>query len=292
VTARRHATGSPRAGARMWLGPAVVCGLVLLPSPVFADDATCIAASEDGLTLRQHGKLHQSLERLAVCADASCPDEVKAECARRIDDVNAAMPTLILAAKDGAGNDLYGVKVSMDGASIAATLNGHPLSIDPGEHDFVFQEPGQAPVEKKLVLREGERDRRELVVIGPPPPPAALPVLPPPRPTRWTTQRTVAVVSAGVGLVGIGLGTSWGLYAISSQNREKSHCSASACDNPAQAAVDYKTAHDDATASTVAFGAGAAFLAAAAVLWFTAPSMQVMPTMGSQAGGVALGGRF
>ena len=52
--------------------------------------------------MRQHGKLHESLERLAACADASCPDEVKAECARRIDDVNAAMPTLILAAKDGA----------------------------------------------------------------------------------------------------------------------------------------------------------------------------------------------
>jgi hypothetical protein len=292
VTARMAPAGVPVTARWRWLWPGVVGGLVLLPSPVLADDATCIAASEDGLTLRQHGKLHQSLERLAVCADASCPDEVKAECARRIDDVRAAIPTLILAAKDGAGNDLYGVKVSMDGAPIAATLDGHPLSIDPGEHLFVFEEPGQAPVERKLVLREGEHDRHEQVVIGPPPPPVALPVLPPPRPTWWTTQRTVAVVSAGVGLVGIGLGTAWGLYAISSQDQEKSHCSASACDNPAQAAVDYKTAHDDATASSVAFGAGAAFLAGAAVLWWTAPSMQVTPAVGSRGAGVAVGGSF
>jgi hypothetical protein len=267
---------------------------VLAAPAARADVAACIAASESSLSLRQQGKLHESLHQLAICADTSCPDEVKAECARRIEAVNAAMPTLILAAKDGAGNDLSDVRVSMDGAPLVSTLDGRPQSIDPGEHVFVFEQAGQAPVEKRLVLREGERDRREEVVIGPAPPPVGNPPPAPAPPPAggWTPQRTLAVVGGGLGLVGVGLGTSWGLYAISSQNREKSDCpSPSSCNHP-QASEDYTTARQDATASTVAFVAGAAFLAAGAVLWFTAPSVRVAPAASARGGGLLLVGDF
>ena len=91
------------------IGLALAVGL--LASRASADDASCIAATEGALTMRQHGKLHDALKQLAACADVACPEEVKAECSRRINDVNAAMPTLILAAKDGAGNDLADVRV-------------------------------------------------------------------------------------------------------------------------------------------------------------------------------------
>ena len=145
----------------------------------FADDAACIAASEQALTLRTQGKLHDALKQLAVCSDQACPDEVKTECTRRIDAVDAAMPTLVLVAKDGAGNDLSAVKVTMDGVSLMESLDGRPLSLDPGEHAFRFETAGQPPVEKKLVLREGDKERHETVVLGPPrsaaflPPPVA-----------------------------------------------------------------------------------------------------------------------
>jgi hypothetical protein len=271
------------------LALALACSLGLVASRALADDAACIAASEGALTLRQQGKLHDALKQLALCSDTNCPGEVRTECARRIDEVKAAMPTLILAAKSGAGSDLYEVKVSMDGAPLVAALDGHALSIDPGEHVFTFEEAGQAPIEKSLVLREGDRDRREEVVIGPPPPAPPAPVA---RPGWWTTQRTLAVIGGGLGVVGLGLGTSWGLYAISAQNQEKSNCSSSSCGNARQASVDYDTARNDATASTVAFAAGGAFLAAGAVLFFTAPSVQVTPAVGSRGGGVVLGGSF
>ena len=208
------------------------------------------------------------------------------------EEVNALPPTLILAAQDGSGNDLYDVKVSRDGASLATALDGRPLRVDPGEHVFVFEQAGQAPVEKRLVLREGDRDRHEGVVIGPPPPPVLPSTPPPPQPTWWTTQRVLAVIGGGLGLVGVGLGTSWGLYAISSQNQEKSNCSASSCNHQKQAVVDYNSARDNATASDVSFGVGAAFLAAGAVLWLTAPSVAVTPAVGSHGGGLSLGGSF
>jgi hypothetical protein len=279
---------------RSLLALSVVLAAALASPGASADVASCIAASEGSLTLRQQGKLHDSLHQLAICADASCPDEVKTECARRIDAVNAAMPTLILAARDGAGNDLSDVRVSMDGAPLASALDGRPRSIDPGEHVFVFEMAGQAPVERRLVLREGERDRREEVVIGAPPPPAGgAPTAPAPAaPSGWTPQRTLAVVGGGLGLVGVGLGTSWGLYAISSQNREKGDCPASGSCNHPQASEDYTTAKQDATASTIAFVAGAAFLAAGAVLWFSAPSLRVVPAAGARGGGLLLVGDF
>jgi len=288
------------------------CALGSVSVTAFADDAACIAASEQALTLRKQGKLHDTLRQLAICADAACPGEVKSDCSARIGDVNATMPTLILAAKDGAGNDLYDVKVSMDGTQVATTLDGRPLSVDPGEHVFRLETAGQAPVEKQWVLREGDKDRRETVVIGPPPPVPA--PAPPPAPggeqqqpagSWWTTQRTLAIVGGGLGVVGLGLGSVFGAFAMSAQNREKSDCGSSSSCNHAQAVEDYNTAGSDATASTVSFIAGGVFLAAGAVLWFTQPSdtsaprttgapgrIYLAPSTIGRGGGLVLGGEL
>jgi hypothetical protein len=291
--------------SRARLVPVLLASIVglaatLVGSIAHADTAACIAATEQGLALRQQGKLRDALKQLAMCADVSCPAEVALECSHRIDEVKAALPTLILEAKDGAGNDRASVAVSMDGAHLTDTLDGRPILLDPGEHMFTFVAPGEAPVERNLVLREGEKDRRESVVIGAPAP------LPVPAPVTtaswWTGRRTLAVVTAGVGVVGLGFGAGWGAYAVSSQNREKSDCSKASCPNPPQATEDYNTARKDATASTVGFVAGAVLLTAGAVLWLTAPSAHDTPAAaslgvtpivtGPGAGGLLLVGGF
>ena len=290
------------------LAAMIACAAGLHALPVRADEAGCIAASEQALTLRKDGKLHDALQQLAICAEASCSSEVKADCAQRIDTVDAAMPTLVLGAKDGAGNDLYDVRVSMDGAPLTSRLDGRPLSIDPGEHAFTFEIDGTAPVEKKLVLREGEKDRHESVVLGPPPaPPApapslAMPQLPPPPPASAAlgTQKTLAIVGGGVGVVWVALGAWFGAFAASSQSQEKSDCGAKAC-NARQATEDYDTARTDATVSTIAFVIGGAALAAGAVLWFTAPHdhppegaarLRVAPVVDARSGRLVVGGEF
>lgn len=259
-------------------------GLVTaVPSAALADDAACVAASESALALRKQGKLHEAIGQLAVCAGAACPDEVKADCTQRIEAVKGDMPTLILGAKDGAGNDVSNAKVTMDGAPLPGALDGQAIALDPGEHTFTFTLAGQPTVEKKLVLRQGERDRHENVVLGPaavaaPPPP------PPPPPSSWSTGKTLAIVSGAVGVVGVGLGVIFGAYASSSQSREKSDCSASLCTSYAQATEDYNTAKKDATGSTIAFTAGGVLMATGVVLWFTAPKKRAAPA--TRAGGV------
>jgi hypothetical protein len=250
---------------------AAAAAAVTLAPAARADDAACIAASEQSIPLRQQGKLHEALKVLAVCADAACPGEVKAECAKRIETIKGTMPTLILGAKDGLGNDLTAVTVIVDGAPLPGALDGQALALDPGEHTFRFELAGQPPVEKKIVLRQGEKERRESVVLGPPgglvkPPPAA--------PSFWTPRRTLAVVSAGLGVVGIGIGAAFGAFALSSQSREKSDCSGSStasCPSYPQGLSDYNIAQKDATGATVGLVLGGALAATGVVLWFTAP---------------------
>jgi hypothetical protein len=282
---------------------ALTAGVIALPAR--ADEAACIAASEQALSLRQQGKLHDALTQLAICAEASCSAEVKAECTARIGAIDAAMPTLVLVAKDGTGNDLSDVRVTMDAAPLAARLDGRPLAIDPGEHSFTFETPGAAPVEKKLVLREGERDRLETITIGAPPPASSPPVASPASSAPhgvWGTQKTLAVVSGGVGVIGVGLGIWFGAFAASSQSKEQRDCSAAACTNLPQAVEDYNTAKQDALASTIALVVGAAMLATGGALWFTAPPdhrpadgawrLRLAPVIDGSSGRLLVGSRF
>jgi hypothetical protein len=263
-----------------------VIGVAMIALPARADDAACVASSERALTLHQQEKLHDALKELAVCADPRCPQEVKAECAKRIDELNTVMPTLILTAKDGDGNDLSHVTVSMDGAQIAPVLDGASITIDPGEHTFRFEAPGQSPIEKKLVIREGEKERREGVVIG------VATVVVPPRAQFWSTQRALGLVSGGLGIVGIGLGAYFGAFALSAQNQEHADCPAAGCAHHLQSVADYNTAGQDAVASTISFIAGGVFLATGVVLWLTAPRLKIVPTTTGKNVGFVLGGEF
>jgi hypothetical protein len=150
-----------------WWAVAIACFAVVVPSKARADDASCIAASETETTLQKHVRFHEALKQLVLCADPSCPAEVTAECTQRIAHINAAMPTVILAAVDEKGNDLVAVHVTLDGALLTTTLDGGALSIDPGRHVLGFEAPGKATVEKAVVLLEAEKDRHfNVVLIG------------------------------------------------------------------------------------------------------------------------------
>jgi hypothetical protein len=236
---------------------------VLLTSGVAAaDDAACIAASEQSLALRKQEKLHDALKQLALCADPACPDEVKQECSRRIGDIDGVMPSIILAAKDLVGNDLDEVAVTMDGESFTRRLDGRPITIDPGEHKFHFEFTGAPPLDKTIVVREGERDRHEAIVMQ---------LKPPPPPSFWTAQRAIAATTGFVGLVGIGLGAVFGAFAIAAQGQESTDCPAIGCQHLLQAQTDYNYAQTNATASTVLFIAGGVLAATGIVLWLVTP---------------------
>jgi len=152
-------------------------------------------------------------------------------------------------------------------------INGSALSLDPGEHTFVFDAAGSEPLTKTLMLREGEKDRRELITLR------ATPTHTPPPAELVTRKRSTAVRAVGVGLVGlgvvgVGLGTFFGLRARSSWSSSQAECStARACTigQHDQAVEDHDDASTMATLSTIAFAAGGVALAGGAVVFFAAP---------------------
>jgi hypothetical protein len=133
-----------------------------------ADPTTsdCLAASEAALKLGNDHKLRGERSQLLVCAAASCPADIRKECLRRVDEVNAQIPTIVFQAKDGASKDISAVKITMDGEVIAQRLEGTSLSVDPGNHTFVFETSGEPAVQEQLFITEGEKDRRERILFG------------------------------------------------------------------------------------------------------------------------------
>jgi hypothetical protein len=262
--------------------------LVSLPARA-ADPTTadCIGASDASIKANNEHKLRAARSQLLVCAAASCPADIRRECVGRVDALNAAIPTIIFQTKDGAGADIIAVKVTMDGEVIAERLEGTALSIDPGSHTFTFETAGQPATTQRLVIQQGEKDRRERVVFGPtaspvaapgPTPsnaPGALPSTPDLGASSSSsglgTQKILALVAGGVGVVGLGIGAVFGAIALSQKSAAQSACPGSQCTT--QDGVNkWSDAASTGIVSTIGLIVGGVGIAGAAVLWFTAPS--------------------
>ena len=115
------------------------------------------------------------------------------------------------------------------------------------------------------------------------------------------TQRTIAIAVAGAGLVGVGIGTVFGLKTNSKRKEADEICPNSPPDIcPDKDADRYDLLMDEAedsrTLAYVGFGAGGAALVTAAVLFFTAgtsseqAAVQALPFAGAgSVGGVVRG---
>jgi hypothetical protein len=261
--------------------------------------AECVAASNASLDLRDAHKLRAAREKLLVCASSACPGEIRKECLRRVDEVNAQMPTIVFQARDAAGKDLSDVQVTMDGQPFADRLEGTALPVDPGEHTFVFataessassreasgqvSNPASRPLSRTLVIVEGNKDRRVIVFFDAPPPEApvapAVPVRPvplaaaptaPPEPGHGLgTQRAVALVVAGVGVAGVAAGAALGVVTIGKKHDAMNECPQDPC--LTQHGSDlWSSATTSGNVATALLAVGGAALATGAVLWFTA----------------------
>ena len=259
---------------------------LLQASPSYAADPTtadCLSASDGSLRLGNAHQFRAERAQLLVCAATTCPADIRKECIARVDEVNAAIPTLIFQVKDGAGHDLSAVKVTIDGEMLAERIDGTALSVDPGEHTFAFESTSFPAVRKTLMIREGEKSRREVIVLGtdsalttPVPSPK---IAPPPGSVSGDaseaspsaglgTQKTVALVAGGVGALGVVVGSVFTFIAVSKKSDARD-----ACPNECSNERDVNRWHDAKSAgnvATAAFIVGGVGLAAGAVLWFSA----------------------
>jgi hypothetical protein len=122
---------------------------------------------------------------------------------------------------------------------------------------------------------------------------------------RGGTQRVVGLVLGGAGLVAAGVGTYFGVQALSQSNDAKKDCSPTNCTDP-NAVQSNNDAKTSALVADVLLGGGAVAFIAGAILFFSAPSdtpsasapaggttgglrdVRVLPAMASRGGGVLL----
>jgi hypothetical protein len=262
----------------------------------------CVESHVEGQKLREQTKLAGARDRFVACAAEACPAVVRKDCAQWLDELDKMIPTIVFITKDQAGNDLSAVRVTVDGSPLADRLDGPALRVDPGEHTFEFFAPGRPRVTKKLVVREGVKERQETIVLaeatGSPAPPIAAP---PPSgdeapSSAGSTQRSLAIAAGGVGVVGIALGTVFGVDARAKWKNAQGACSGphlADCPDHDAAVRDHDAAITSATISTAAFIAGGAALGTAIVLWLTAPkSVPTAIGIGSSVSSISVVGAF
>jgi hypothetical protein len=220
-------------------------------------DATCIAAYEQTQTLRKDGKPGAAKAQAAICARDSCPALLTKDCTKWLAELEPLIPSVILDPRAPAGGVRTDVRVKLDGAALSEKIDGKPMVVEPGSHTFVFEAEGAAPVERILVVREGEKNKKVTVTMAPPVTAVAL-------------ERPIPL---GVWIFGalsvVALGTA-GVFALDGIGKKsdldacKPHCSAE----------DVDAMSTQFTFADVALGAGVMAGAAAAYLFFTRPAIE------------------
>ncbi len=191
---------------------------------------------------------------------------------------------------------LVGLDVRLDGKPVPREHWGAPRPADPGEHRIEIKATGRKPWEgaakvdrpgTSVAVDAPEDLEAAPAEIAPAPGPSPEPAPAEPEgPRFWTTQRIAAAGAAGVGAIGLVLGTGFGISAASKWSDAESRCEGGDHDRCSASAVSLgDEASSAATVSTIGFLLGVAGVGAGAYLWFTAPSEPAEPSPAQPARG-------
>ncbi len=170
---------------------------------------------------------------------------------------------------------VQGQEVTLDGLAVRAETLGTPLPINPGEHKVEVKAPGHEALTLPLVA---EKSRANLTLEIPALKPATAgkqpagsgsgtpPPTPPPATasTSALTMRTGSYIALGVGVVGLGVGTVFGLRSFSKRDEAAPNCPGNVCNKTGKDLGD--EAHSAANISTVGMVVGLAGVATGVTL--------------------------
>ena len=243
----------------------------------------CVVANETAQDLQHSGKLLEARAQLLTCAASACPAAVRMDCADRLQAVGGALPTVVFVPKDAGAGEIAGASLVIDGVALDGALDGTPVPINPGQHTFAIGVTGVTPIVLRLVLREGERVRREVIFravphaattaragseggaqveVAPGSPPIS------PGSSALTTRR-IGWAAIGAGAAGVTLGSIFGLLAVGKKSSLRNACNGSLC--PPTQEDNIEALHVNAVAANVSFLIGFLGLGAGGVLLFAFP---------------------
>jgi hypothetical protein len=147
--------------SKYWVLLAAALAALCQHRPASAEDerSVCATIAERAQELRKEHKLRDAQQEFLICAQPNCPNVVRTDCMQWLADVDKAMPTVVIRASGPSSNDMIAVRVRVDGEIWTDKLDGLARPVDPGIHYFRFEADGMSPVEKQIVIREGEHRR-------------------------------------------------------------------------------------------------------------------------------------
>ncbi|MCL2449285.1 MAG: hypothetical protein FWD17_10080, partial [Polyangiaceae bacterium] len=233
-------------------------------------------------------------------------------------ELEPALPMLTIVVPPFA--DSPDLELRRDGEIVGRPEWGVAIPVDPGQHVIDAVAPGRKAWQGSVqITGAGAKQSIELPLLEPLPPPAApdgvtpAPIASAPaaaRPVAPATalretsggahgQRAAAWVVGGIGVAGLAAGGALGIAAAFDHAKSSHNCIYVQRDLVCTGA-GYSQGIDAehlATASTIAIAGGGAFVVAAAVLFWTAPSRRdaswrLAPAVGAHSATINIGGRW
>jgi serine/threonine-protein kinase len=210
---------------------------------------------------------------------------------------------------------IEGVVVKRGNQRIEASVYGVPLPVDPAEYRVEVTAPGYEPWSTSVKVEAGGNASVRVPALVKAPESAkpltagpttgapsqadvqAPPAVKPPAHSGLSTQQTLGIVLGGVGLVGIGIGSYFGVRAISKNSDAEQHCPRGALCNDQEGEDLTNKAQSAARASNIAFAIGGGLVAAGAIVYLTGGKkhddrVALVPVLGPGSAAGSLVGRF
>lgn len=195
--------------------------------------------------------------------------------------------------------DVEGLSVSLDGVELPRAAFGSAIPLDPGKHVVRATAPGRTPRDYPVEI--GETASNPTITIEPFD--AATSTKGPTAPAETVlvdtgkSRRAAGWVFVGAAVVGLGIGSYFGLRAIDKRNESDEHCPNDRCD---QLGVDLNdSAKSSANVANVAIGLGLVSAVVGGVLILGAPkahmeprTVRVTPTIGPSIAAISVGVTF
>jgi hypothetical protein len=249
----------------LWLCLAVTSGArAELP----ADVSACVAAHSEAQRLRMGGQLVAAREQVLACAQRECPALVANDCALWLPELDAELPSVVLAVEGGDGQDLLDVRVFANDRLLTQRADGRALLLDPGSYQFRFEARGHRALTVTASVRQAEKNRLVRVRLEPELGPAAAAgsatgdVSPPAAETG--SAPIAAYVFGGVAVAGVAAFTYFAVSGKNEHDRLSESCGRMC--TPAQV-EDGKRAY---IIADVALAVGVASAITSAILFLTA----------------------
>lgn len=263
-----------------------------------------------GRTAAAYGKADEALALAERAGDAAAAAAARA----RLQDLTPRLSYLTLVVPERAL--IPGLTITRDHEAVPEAAWGVAVPVDPGEHTIRARAAGF--VAWRTTTTVGERGKLTVTiprlepVDDPSAPsssstPGATSSAAPQGPAAGTpspdsveppgqTQRTLGLIGMGAGLVGIGIGSYYGLDMLSKQADYEDRLGPKGQCLDASCLSANEEARSSGTLASVGWIAGGALAVAGAVLWFTAPSsdtpVSLAPVAGPRTAAVTLRGAW